>query len=121
MLGHLNSGVMIINRPMLDGRAFQTALSLGRTSLSLDAGDQGVLNALLADASHGFGAGELDPMFNVMVNDLTLGGGIWPTLPARILHFTGNFKPWHQGAEQGVSYGPALRRLWLKHTRTGSQ
>lgn len=116
MIGHLNSGVMIINRPMLDGRTFQTALSLARAGVSLDAGDQGVINAILSDASHGFVAGDLDSMLNVMVNDITLGSGILPTIPVRILHFTGNFKPWTQGSEIGVPYGPAMQRLWLDHT-----
>jgi hypothetical protein len=120
MIGHLNSGVMIINRPMLDGRMFQTALSSARAGVSLDAGDQGVINAILSDASHGFAAGDLDPMLNVMVNDITLGSGILNTIPARILHFTGNFKPWNRGSEIGVPYGPAMRRLWLEHTSANS-
>jgi glycosyl transferase family 8 len=121
MIGHLNSGVMILNRAMLDGRMFQTALSLARAGRSLDAGDQGVINALLSDASHGLAVGELDPMLNVMVNDITLESGMLSELPARILHFTGNFKPWSQGVESGVPYGPAMRRLWLEHTGASSQ
>lgn len=116
MLGHLNSGVMVINRTMLDGSTFQAALSLARAGVSLDTGDQGVINALLSDTSYGLAAGDLDPMLNLMVNDITLGSGILPTLPARILHFTGNFKPWDRESEIGVPYGPAMRRLWLQYT-----
>ena len=121
MIGHLNSGVMILNRAMLDGRIFQTALSLARAGRSLDAGDQGVINALLSDASQGLAVGELDPMLNVLVNDITLESGLFSKVPARILHFTGNFKPWNRGVESGVPYGPAMRRLWLEHTRALSQ
>lgn len=114
MLGTLNSGVMVLNRRMLDGRVFEAALQLARTGVSLDAGDQGVINALFSDAALGVTAGELDPMFNMMVNEITLRSGALQAARARVLHFSGNLKPWNRSVERDGAYGAAMRRLWLE-------
>ncbi len=94
MIGHLNSGVMVLNRPMLDGHAYALALALARAGNGLDAGDQGVINTLVDGPARSYDSGDLDPMFNVLVNDITLASGVLGRCRPKVPHFTGNYKPW---------------------------
>src|SRR5262249_43514346 len=47
-VGKFNAGVMVLNRPMLDGRAYEELMCLARSGATYDGGDQGVLHALLS-------------------------------------------------------------------------
>ncbi|HVS14845.1 MAG TPA: glycosyltransferase [Thermoanaerobaculia bacterium] len=109
--GKLNTGVMVINRPLLDGRAHDQMLTIADSRRSYDGGDQGVVNAYLENAGHGI-AGELDPSYNVLVRAKRFGK--WELLRdrIRILHYVNRWKPWSENHARDWLFDPELKRLW---------
>ena len=91
-MGKVNTGVMVLNARSLDGAAHLELFALARAGNSYDGGDQGIINAFVAARRPEF-AGELDPSLNVFVNDRSIDRRLMDALPARVLHFTGLYKP----------------------------
>lgn len=113
-----NSGVMLADNRLWaeEGVGRRALAELREHPGDTTTWDQGALNAV--------GAGrwlELDARWNVQVRnsfELPIGsrslarGGLRPTIPGGILHFTGRIKPWHRG------YPPnPARRLYLQAWR----
>jgi lipopolysaccharide biosynthesis glycosyltransferase len=102
---------MVINRPLLDGRAHDQMLTIADSRRSYDGGDQGVVNTYLENAGHGI-AGELDPSYNVLVRAKRFGK--WELLRdrIRILHYVNRWKPWSENHARDWLFDPELKRLW---------
>ena len=116
-LGKLNTGVMVINAPLLDRRVQACMLDLTREGQSYDCGDQGIINAFLAHQGAQFGAGELPEEYNVFVNDRI--GTRWPQIGgrAKVLHFVGPTKPWSQRYERECPFGREFKARWDEAAR----
>src|SRR5262249_24218746 len=87
-------------------------LELVRVGRSYDCGDQGVINAFLADEGARFETGELPEEYNVFVNDTI--GARWPRLAerARLLHFVGPTKPWTPEYARACPFGLEFKARW---------
>jgi hypothetical protein len=109
-VGKLNTGVMVVNRPWLTGRAYRCMLDLARAGQSYDGGDQGVVNQYLEQEPGA--AGELEPEYNVMV--LVRHLGQWDRVKDRIkiLHYVNSLKPWAPDHHRDWLFDPELKRLW---------
>ena len=72
VVGKFNTGVMVINGPLIADPVYSRLFEIARSGASYDGGDQGVLNAYL-DQEGGHVAGELDAGYNVLVVAKKLG------------------------------------------------
>ena len=98
----LNSGLLAVGADCLSAEFVARIDAVGRSGgYELDRHDQGVLTAVLDGDYH-----QLDRRFN-WVKRATPPGGSAPT-EARVLHYTGRYKPWH-GGEHGYA---ELERTW---------
>ena len=111
-LGKLNTGVMVVNAPLLDRRVYAEMLRLTRIDRSYDGGDQGIINSFLASHSREFEVGELPEEYNVFVNDRIARR--WPTIGerARLLHFVGRIKPWQRYYARACPFGREFKVMW---------
>ena len=111
-LGKLNTGVMVVNAPLLDRRVYEEMIELTRIERSYDGGDQGIINSFLAHHRADVGVGELPEEYNVFVNDRI--GNRWPKIAdrAKILHFVGNTKPWSRYYDRACPYGREFKLRW---------
>jgi Glycosyl transferase family 8 len=109
--GRLNTGVMVINRPLLSGAVYRRLFELARRGVSYDRGDQGVINAFLEEEGPG-AAGTLDPTFNVPI--WARKTGWWDACGnrARVLHFTCGLKPWMAEHHYDWQFDREFKRLW---------
>jgi hypothetical protein len=120
-LGKLNTGVMVVNAPLLDRRVHARMLELARQGQSYDCGDQGIINAFLANRGAQFKAGELPEEYNVFVNDHIRAR--WPHLSgrAKILHFVGPVKPWDPRYERNCPFGREFKARWDEAARQATR
>jgi hypothetical protein len=120
-LGKLNTGVMVVNAPMLDRRVYEEMLALTRTERSYDGGDQGIINSFLASHRADIGVGELPEEYNVFVNDRIENR--WPKIAdsAKVLHFVGNTKPWSHYYQRACPFGREFKRRWDEAARHAIQ
>jgi hypothetical protein len=111
-LGMLNTGVMVVNAPLLDQRVYAGMLRLMREGRSYDGGDQGIINTFLANHRDEFEAGELPEAYNVFVNDRITGR--WPLIgsEAKVLHFVGRTKPWSPYYDRTCPFGREFKAHW---------
>ena len=111
-LGKLNTGVMIVNAPLLDRRIYSAMLELTRIERSYDGGDQGIINSFLANHRAEFEVGELPEEYNVFVNDRIASR--WPLIGerAKMLHFVGRIKPWKRYYQRACPYGREFKLMW---------
>jgi len=111
-LGSFNAGVMVVNAPMLDARVYAEMLALMRAGKTYDGGDQGILNAFLAEHRAQYPAGELPPEYNVFVNPSIEAR--WPRIRerAKLLHFVGLTKPWERDYARYCPYGREFKPRW---------
>ncbi len=111
-LGKLNTGVMVVNAPLLDDRVHDAMLDLARSGHSYDGGDQGVINAFLAAEAARYETGDLPEEYNVFVNDRI--GARWPRLAerAKLLHFVGPVKPWSTTYARDCPFGRDFKARW---------
>jgi hypothetical protein len=98
--GTFNSGVLVLNAPMLHEEVHDDLLEIAAAGRSSDGGDQGVLHRFLTTAPNHRRAGELEPAFNLFVDDASLASGLL-NRGAKILHFTGTDKPFARGRPPG--------------------
>ena len=93
VVGKFNTGVMVVNRPLLTESTHRRMLDIACEGTSYDGGDQGVINRYLNEIP-GTRPGELDVAYNVLVCARRYGN--WDTFKdrIRILHFTNRLKPW---------------------------
>jgi hypothetical protein len=110
VLGKFNTGVMVINRPVMGEVVWQRMVDIARRGASYDGGDQGVINAYLNDAEGQ--AGELDAGFNVLVR--AKKEGQWDVYRHRlkVLHFVNALKPWSSEHHHDWLFDEELKRLW---------
>ena len=111
MVGTLNTGVMLINRPLLCEGVHRRMLDIARTGESYDGGDQGVVNGYL-DQEPRVSVGHLDSGYNTMV--VVKNRGQWDRFKDRvkILHFTNRSKPWAADHHLDPLFDPEFKRLW---------
>jgi glycogenin glucosyltransferase len=111
-LGKLNTGVMVVNAPMLNRRVYAGMLQLAREGHSYDGGDQGIINTFLLNHGAEVEAGELPEAYNVFVNDRIQTR--WPLIggEAKVLHFVGRTKPWSRYYERACPYGREFKACW---------
>jgi lipopolysaccharide biosynthesis glycosyltransferase len=111
VFGKFNTGVMVINPPLLRGDAHGRMLQLARGGASYDGGDQGVINYYMSHEP-GASAGELDEAYNVMVQ--AKKDGRWDLFENRIkiLHYVNNLKPWAADHRHDRLYDREFKRLW---------
>jgi hypothetical protein len=110
VIGKFNTGVMVINRSLMGEAVWQRMVAMARRGDSYDGGDQGVINAYLAD--QGGLAGELDAGFNVPVR--AKKEGQWDVYRSRlkVLHFATALKPWSAEHHHDWLFDEELKRLW---------
>ena len=111
MVGKVNSGVLVVNGPLLSPVVHERMIDIARTGLSYDGGDQGVLHRYLDEHPH-VRVGELDAAYNVMVAWKTHGR--WERIAdrVRILHFVNAFKPWTAHHARDPLFDAEFKRLW---------
>ncbi len=111
VFGKFNTGVMIVNRSLMDDAVYRRLLELARSGVSYDGGDQGVINAYL-DERGGDVAGDLDSGYNVLVRAKKLGD--WEVLRKRlrVLHFVNALKPWAANHRHDWLFDEEFKRLW---------
>jgi lipopolysaccharide biosynthesis glycosyltransferase len=111
VIGRFNTGVMVVNRPLLCGDAYRRMLALAREGRSYDAADQGVINEFF-ESDRSVTAGELDAAFNVMV--VARRFGRWDLFEDRIkiLHFVNRLKPWAPDHCHDKYFDAEFKRLW---------
>ncbi len=111
VVGKFNTGVMVVNRPLLNQRTHRRMLEVACEGTSYDGGDQGVINRYL-DEMPGADPGELDAAYNVPACARRYGQ--WDTFKdrIRILHYTNRLKPWALDHQRDEVFDPELKRLW---------
>jgi hypothetical protein len=111
VVGKFNTGVMIVNRPLLTENTHRRMLEIACEGTSYDGGDQGVINRYL-DEMTGARPGELDAAYNVLVRARRCGN--WDAFKEqiRILHYVNRSKPWARDHERDLLFDPELKRLW---------
>lgn len=114
--GRLNAGVLVINRPMLSQKVFDSMIDLARSGKTYDHGDQGVINAWLTSHNHWDWVGELPVEFNVPSCIRTHGdwdNSDWDKYRDSIkaMHFVGPRKPWRTRPEHEW-FHPDTQAMW---------
>jgi lipopolysaccharide biosynthesis glycosyltransferase len=111
VIGKFNTGVMVVNRPLLAESTHRRMLEVACEGTSYDGGDQGVINRYL-DEMPGAGAGELDAGYNVLVRARRFGH--WDSFKdrIRILHYVNRVKPWALDHQRDALFDPEFKRLW---------
>jgi lipopolysaccharide biosynthesis glycosyltransferase len=106
-----NTGVMVINRPLLSGAVYDRLFDLARRGASYDAADQGVINAFLEQEGPEV-AGTLDASYNVPIR--AKKEGRWETYKdrVRVLHFATGLKPWAAEHHHDWQFDREFKRLW---------
>lgn len=106
-----NTGVMVVNQPLLCGNAYRRLLEIARSGKFYDGGDQAVINHYL-EQEPGANPGELDAQYNVMV--LVKKYGQWDKIKHRIkiLHYTNRLKPWAADHYRDFLFDAEFKRLW---------
>jgi hypothetical protein len=119
VFGKFNTGVMLINRPLLSDTVHRRMLDIARTGKSYDGGDQGVINQYL-DEELNTSVGDLEPAYNVLVNAKIHGQ--WDKFKddIKILHYTNRFKPWALDHSSDVLFDLELKGLWDEAYGMGS-
>lgn len=110
-IGKFNSGVMLVNSPLLTDKTHRRMLAIACEGSSYDGGDQGVINRYL-DEMAGAGPGELDTAYNVLVH--TRRYGDWDAFKdrIRILHYVNLLKPWAMDHHHDPLFDAEFKRLW---------
>jgi hypothetical protein len=106
-----NTGVMVINRPLIADAVYHRMFEIARSGTSYDGGDQGVINAYLGqEGDHVMG--ELDAGYNVLVR--AKKAGQWEVFRDRlkVLHFVNGLKPWAPDHHHDWLFDEELKRLW---------
>ena len=113
--GRLNTGVLVVNRPLLSETTFRSMLTLAKRGNSYDLGDQGVVNAFLSESDNSKLAGELPARFNMPSCVRT--NGDWSTYADDIamMHYLGPRKPWMQAPEHPWHH-PETQAMWDEET-----
>lgn len=113
----INSGVMVINRPLLSKTIFLDLLEIAKCGfneiykdLNGNGSDQTVINKYLKKNSVNYGA--LDIKYNTLKRIYLHHREIWSNIEndIRLLHFVG-IKPWHKNKD--VQY-EQLDKMWLQ-------
>lgn len=109
--GKINTGVMVVNRPLLNDAVHRTLLGIAERGLSEDGGDQGVIEHFLRQHPD-VTVGQLDDSYNVMV--VARKYGDWDRLKdrIRILHFVNQVKPWAADHVDDPLFDEELKRIW---------
>jgi lipopolysaccharide biosynthesis glycosyltransferase len=110
LFGKFNTGVMVINRPLLCDRVFDRLMQIANSGVSYDGGDQGVINAYMDEAD--LAAGDLDAAYNVLVR--AKKEGEWNALKDRlkVLHFVNGLKPWSDEHHHDWLFDEEFKRMW---------
>lgn len=109
--GKFNTGVMVINRPLLGEGVHARLLEIAESGVSYDGGDQGVIHAYLEEAGARV-TGELDSAYNVLVRAKKEGD--WDAFKDRlkVLHFVNGLKPWSEEHRHDWLFDEEFKRLW---------
>ena len=109
-VGKFNLGVMLVNRPILDGQVYDQLLSIARRGECLD-GEQGVFERYLSEVPDEK-VGELDDWYNVMV--VAKRDGDWDRFRSRIkiLHYVNRVKPWAADHHRDPHFDGQFKRVW---------
>jgi hypothetical protein len=110
-LGKVNTGVLVLNRPLLSPDIHRRMIEIAGSGASYDGGDQGALGVLLEESPQ-LRVGALDPAYNVMVGWKKFGR--WEQIEdrIRILHFANGFKPWSPYHAHDPAFDADFKRLW---------
>ena len=111
VVGKFNSGVMIINPPLLPENTFDRMIEIAGRAETYDGADQGIMNTFLEQESWA-SVGVLNPAYNVMVVIKKRGHWVRYKDGIKILHFTNYLKPWVPNHHQDPLYEPEFKRLW---------
>lgn len=111
VVDRFNSGVMVINPPLLPAGAFDRLIALARESRGHSGGDQGILNRYFDEQPHPI-VDTLDAAYNVMVTRRHRPGWEQVRRGSRILHFVNHLKPWHPDHAQDPLFDVELKQLW---------
>ena len=109
--GRLNTGVLVINAPLLGESTFQQLLNLAREGKTYDLGDQGVVNAFLNRSEFASQVGELPPRFNTPSCVRVEGDWARYSEDLAMMHYLGPRKPWMQAPEHPWHH-PDTQKLW---------
>jgi hypothetical protein len=111
MLEKVNTGVLVLNRPLLSPDVHQAMIEIARAGTTYDGSDQGVVNHFLEERPQ-LRVGALDPAYNVMVTWKKLGR--WEQIrdQVRILHFVNKFKPWVPHHARDPLFDAEFKQLW---------
>lgn len=110
-VGRFNSGVMVINPPLVPAGAFDRLIALARESRGHSGGEQGILNRYFEEQPHPI-VDTLDAAYNVLVTRRHRPGWEQTRRGARILHFVNHLKPWHPDHAQDPLFDTGLKQLW---------
>jgi lipopolysaccharide biosynthesis glycosyltransferase len=121
-LGKLNTGVMVVNAPLLDRTVFAHA-GVTHAGQSYDCGDE-ASSALAGASARRLRLGRAAQEYNVFVNHCI--GARWPQIGARakLLHFVGPTKPWATAYERDCAFGREFKARWddvARHVRCNSR
>lgn len=111
VVDRFNSGVMVINPPLLPAGAFDRLIALARESRGHSGGEQGILNQYFEEQPHPI-VDTLDAAYNVMVTRRHQPDWEQARRGARILHFVNHLKPWHLDHAQDPLFDAGLKQLW---------
>jgi glycosyl transferase family 8 len=106
-----NTGVMMLNRPLLQESVYRRLFEIARSGVSYDGADQGVISAYLAERGEGV-AGDLDRAYNVFVSAKKLGQ--WDVVKdaVKVLHFVNALKPWAADHHHDWLFDEEFKRWW---------
>jgi alpha-N-acetylglucosamine transferase len=111
VIGKFNTGVMVINPPLIHPDSHRRMVEIAHRMKSYDGSDQGVINRYFTDMERS--PGELEVEYNVMVSAKKLGK--WNQVVKdrlRILHYVNFIKPWSLGHDQDPFFDVEFKRLW---------
>jgi lipopolysaccharide biosynthesis glycosyltransferase len=111
LFGKFNTGVMVINPPLLADSTYDRMLEIARGGASYDGGDQGVVHEYLRESGDAI-AGDLDASYNVLVRAKKEGD--WDAFKDRlkVLHFVNGLKPWSEDHHHDWLFDEDFKRLW---------